>query len=578
MLSIFSKLLPPVPARSTRWSLQGRSLRDWIPAALVVLVALAASVSGIRNEFAQDDVALVLEDERVHTLGVVREVFTESYWPGPVHRDLYRPFATLSFAFQWTVGGGSPLIFRLVSYLLYVLVSLAVLALARRLLPSTAALVIGLLFAAHPVHVEAVALAVNQGEQWVALLSLLVVIRYLDLRQHGWLSPRDWLGLTAMYLVACLFKEHAVVMPGLLLAAELTHLPGTKLGERMRRLGPGFVLLASIGGAFLAVRTVVLNDFAGSFTAEALRDQGLGGRVLTMLQVVPEWGRLLGWPARLQGDYSPAIINQATSWGAAQTLGTLILSGVAMIGGLLWRRVPTVPFGVLWLGVTLLPVSNVLVPSGIVLAERTMFLPSVGFLLVGGAVGAALFAAPGRRLARRGAIAAVVLLVAAGVVRSSLRHRDWRGHVHYWAQTVLDAPTSYRAQHAFAQLLWMGGHERAALAGYNTAMALYPPAWWIRNELGNRFRVRGDCYPALDLYAESLRIEPEQPAVRASRIACFLHLGRYEEAIAEADAAILAGRAVADFVGYRAVADSAARVGALPGTVRLKVADPEERW
>lgn len=567
---------PPQPP--VRWSLQGGGLGGWAAAALVVLTAFSASVSGIGNEFTQDDVPLVLEDERAHSLAQVREIFTQSYWPEPFNRDLYRPFATLSFAVQWEVGGGSPVVFRLVSYLLYALVSLAVLALGRRLLPKAVALAVALLFAAHPVHVEAVALAVNQGEQWVGLLSVLAMIRYLDARRTGWLTTRDWAGIGGLYLVACLFKEHAVIMPGLLLAAELTLLAGPGPRERARRLVPGFTALAGVGAAFLACRSLVLGDFVGSFTAEALHEQGLGGRALTMLQVVPEWGRLLVWPAHLQGDYSPAVINQATHWGAAQTTGALLLLGVCLVAGLLWRRVPAAPFGLLWAGVSLLPVSNLLVPTGITMAERTLYLPSIGFLIAGAAVAAGLVAARGHPWVPRLAVGVVSLLVGAGVVRSFVRHPDWKNQIHYWAQTVQDAPLSYRAHHAFAQLLYTGGHERAAVTEFHMAMALYPRSWWIRNELANRFRERGECYPALELYAESLRIEPDQPGARASRIACFLHLGRYEDAMAEADLAIAAGRAAEDFIGYRAVADSAARAGAPPGTVRLRVRNPEERW
>jgi len=169
-------------------------------------------------------------------------------------------------------------------------------------------------------------------------------------------------------------------------------------------------------------------------------------------------------------------------------------------------------------------------------------------------------------------------LVVAGVTRSALRHPDWRNQVYYWAKTVEDAPLSYRAHHAHAQLLYGLGHEGASVSAFHTAMALYPPAWWIRNELANRFRYKGECYPALDLYAESLRIEPDQPAVRASRIACLLYLGRYEEGILEAEEAIAVGAPREDFMSYRSVADSALRVGAPPRTVQLTVKDPDERW
>lgn len=563
------------------WSLQGGGWPGWLPGLLVVLVAVAASISGIGNDFAQDDVPLIFEDPRVHSLGNLRDIFSSSYWPAPFFRDLYRPFATLSFALQWAVGDGAPVVYRVVSYLLYGLVSLGVLGLARRLLPPGPALAVALLFAAHPVHVEAVALAVNQGEQWVGLISLVAAIRYLDLRRSGWPSPRDWVFLVSIYLVACLFKEHAVVLPGLLIGLEVALLTGASLGTRLRRLLPGYAAMAAVGAAFLAGRSAVLGNFVGSFTAEALVDQGWWGRVLTMLQVVPEWLRLLVWPAHLQGDYSPAVIVQATSWGAAQTTGVAIIAGVALIGWLLRRQVPAATFGLIWMAVSLVPVSNILVASGIVLAERTLYLPSIGFLLALAGVATALLRPVAGRPRRGLAVAmasATVLLMLAGVIRSAIRHPDWRSQVYYWARTVEDAPLSYRAHHAHAQLLYGLGHEGAAVSAFHIAMALHPPAWWIRNELANRFRYKGECYPALDLYAESLRINAAQPAVRASRIACLLYLGHYEAAILESEEALRAGAPVADFTAYRAVADSALRVGAPPRTVQLSVKDPDERW
>lgn len=555
-----------------RWSLQGRPPRGWLFPLLIALVALGASVSGIGNRYAQDDTALIEEDTRVHDLAGWHQAFARPYWPPPATPDLYRPMATVSFALQWAIGDGAPVVFRLTSYLLYILASLAVYGLASRLLPRGIAAALGLLFAAHPVHVEAVALGVNQGEQWVGLLSVVATAFYLDRRREGWLGPAAWAAVWGLYLLACLFKEHAVVLPGFLLAAELTLLRGSggAAGPRMKRLGPGFLGMALIGGGFLAIRSRVLGDFVGSFTAEALAGQSMGGRVLTMLQVVPRWLGLLVWPSHLQGDYSPSVINQATGWGWPQTLGAVVLLGVLLLTVLTWRRQPVVAFGVLWAGGALLPVSNILVPTGIVMAERTLYTPSIGFLLTVGALVQVLLA--GRSDPRRAArwlAATCGTLVALGVARSAMRHLDWRNQLYYWAKTVEDAPLSYRAHLAHGQLLWGLGYEGASVSAFHTSFALFPKGWWIPNELGNRFRLRGDCHPALDLYAQSLEVNPDQPNTRASKIACLVYLARYDEAIAESEYAIALGRDVTDFAAYRFTADSARAAGAPPGSVQL---------
>jgi len=85
-----------------------------------------------------------------------------------------------------------------------------------------------------------------------------------------------------------------------------------------------------------------------------------------------------------------------------------------------------VSFGLIWCAIALLPVSNI-VPGGVMLAERTLLLPSVGFLLaVGGAAQLALRSAGTRtRSARRALMAAVLVLVALGIARSAGRQRVW---------------------------------------------------------------------------------------------------------------------------------------------------------
>src|SRR6188474_3966303 len=172
------------PAVTAPWK------HPWMPAAGILGLALLASISGITNQFAQDDFGIILKNAAVHDLRHGLRFFGEPYWPAPLPPELYRPMALLWYAVQWAIGAGSPLIFRIVSYLLYAGACLATLRLARLTLPAAAAFAVAALFAVHPVHVEAVALAVNQGELWVAILSGLAVCLYLDARRAGPLRLR----------------------------------------------------------------------------------------------------------------------------------------------------------------------------------------------------------------------------------------------------------------------------------------------------------------------------------------------------------------------------------------------------
>jgi protein O-mannosyl-transferase len=500
---------------------------------LVLALAISASITGLRNDFVSDDIPLIVGDARTHSFAHVDSIFTSSYWPEPpFYPDLYRPLASLSFTVQWALGGGSPLIFRVLAYLLYGAVSVGVLLLALRLLPAAVALGVGVLFAVHPVHVEAVALGVNQAELWVGLLSLFATLRYLDARRAGWLEPGDWAAIGAAYLAACLFKEHGIVLPALLAAAELTLIRGADPKERVHRLWPGYAALAALGAGFLLIRTLVLRDFVGSFTADALVGQGMAGRTLTMLQVVPEWLRLLAWPRHLQADYSLIEIEQATRWGLVQSAALAMLLSLAALAWFARRAAPAIPFGLLWAALAILPVSNVLVPTGIVLAERSLFLPSVGFVLAAGGVTAYLLT---ERPPLRAPLVALGLgLALLGLGRSAYRHLDYRHHVRFWSRTLEDAPLSHKAYHALGQIRFQQGLDGQGFAALHTAVALHPGAYKILHELADRFRDRGHCQPALYWYAESLKVEPDQAVARLSRINCLVALGREEQAQREA--------------------------------------------
>lgn len=555
--------------------------RAWGPYLGVVAVAVLASVAGIGNRLAQDDFAVIAGNPRLHDVANWREILTTPFWPPPYSEFLYRPLTSLLLTIEYVLGGGGPLIFRLASYLAYAASAVGVLLLARRLLPPGPATAAALLFAAHPLHVEAVAQAVSQSELLVGLIATGMAGRYLDCRRSPNPGPgtRDWLLLGGLYLAACFIKEHALIIPGLLLAAEMLLLPRPEWPRR--RLAPGYGFLAALGVLYVLVRTAVLGGhLSGSFTADALEGSDAAGRALTMLRVVPEWLRLLFWPAHLQTDYSPQEINAAAGFGATEAFGAGILLAAILAGWLLRRRAPVVTFGAVWTGLALIPVSNVLVPTGVVLAERTLYLASVGAVLaIGGGAAAGLERVISPRATRvvRGSsgmlAAAILVLVIAGIARSAERQRVWRNAETLALGGVEDAPRSYRTQQAYGYQLFEMGLKDRAIEAYARAIFLAPARqqWRVRNDLARRFFVEGRYDLAVEQLSASLRSAPDREETWNYLILGHLGLGNYDEAARLSDSALAHGGSPALFSGHRALADSAARDSAPPGSIRIRV-------
>ncbi len=549
------------------------NLSRWRDHALVMQVALAASLAGFWNVFAHDDVSMIAENLRLQSLSNAGEILTSPYWPPPYAPELYRPVASLLLTLQYAIGDGAPVVFRVVSYLLYAWVAVALFGLAKSFLPRRVAIAVAVLFAAHPVHVEAVALGVNQGELMVGLLAVFMVGYYVKARRAGDLEIHDWVVLASLYATAALTKENGFILPGLLLAADLTLVNDRPLREEVGRLWRGRLVLAGVGAALIALRTAVLaGNFVGTFTAEALTGLTLSQRALTMLQVVPMWFRLLTWPAHLQVDYSPNEINASTHFGSAEAAGLAVLLSAVAIAWWARKRAPLVTFGLAWCAVALIPVSNVLVPTSVVLAERTLFLPSIGFLLAAGGLGAYLLGNPkwpalhNRRLLV-GACSVVALL---GIARSAERHTVWRNNAHLWLVSVNDAPNSYRVQRAHGDALFALGDTAGAIHEYNRAIAASPTPWRIRFELAMRLRDMGKDTAALAQLRMSVAENSRQSDANVQLAATLLAVGRYKEAKLAAIMIIAEGNAdTTDLREIEQAADSAAAVEAPAGTIRM---------
>jgi hypothetical protein len=189
--------------------------------ATVALVAMSATVTSLGNAFTYDDIPIIATNARVHSLSSWWTLFASSYWPPSFGESLYRPLSMLSYAAQWTLGNGNVMLFHAVSIALFVLLAVLVLALLREVLDERGALVGGVLFAAHPIHTEAVANVVGQAELLAAIGVVAATTLYIRARQRGGPDLRQALGIAAIYAGASLAKEHALFLPLLIGAAEV---------------------------------------------------------------------------------------------------------------------------------------------------------------------------------------------------------------------------------------------------------------------------------------------------------------------------------------------------------------------
>jgi hypothetical protein len=411
-------------------------------------------LGGLWNDFAVDDRYIIVFNSLVHSLDGLWRALTMPYWPPDLGGKMYRPLTIATYVLDWRVGG--PLWFHAVNLLWHAGATVAVTALARRWAGAAAALAAGLIFAVHPVHVEAIANVVGRAELMATVGVCLAVYAALVRGSVAW---------SVLALVGGLLsKENAAVAPGLIVWGWMA---GLARPTRSKLLA--FVVSwVVVGVAYAVLRGVVLSPYE-RFVNVAPVFVGAGQTAvrLTGVAALADVARLLVFPLTLRVDYSPAERTIVSSLIDPRFALGLLCCGVwAALLIVAWRRGRRLEaFGLGWIGIAFLPVANILFPTGVVIAERTLYLPSVGLAL---AVGAWLGTLNARAY---GALLAAVVI--AGGVRSAVRVPVWRSDLSVTLSILNDSPRSYAGPARTGALLLASGEPEKALAAMQVAIGIF---------------------------------------------------------------------------------------------------------
>jgi hypothetical protein len=308
-------------------------------------------------------------------------------------------------------------------------------------------------------------------------------------------------------------------------------------------MAPTFAALVVVAIAFIAIRALVTGGFRGG-SNELFGYESYYSRVLTMLTIVIEWVRLFFWPAQLSSDYSYPRTRIATVPDVDMLPGVMVILGCALIAWRVRRSHPVVTFAFVWIAVTMAIPSNLLVVTGFVLAERTMFLASAGVTLMV-AVGVVQLwnnVEAGSPVVHRGIVAALGLLLVCGIWRSATRSPVWRSNETLFHQTVEDVPYSSRAHWMLAEYLLDEGRPREGVDDMMIAIRLAKKNNGVIVAFGADLLQSSDmCGRAIPLYKRAMVLRPKDEQLRTNASLCLIKLGQVGEARSIARAGLSKG-------------------------------------
>ena len=500
----------------------------------VISAAVLVYVNSLWNGFAYDDVWIVERNTRVHNLRDLAGIWLTPYWPSfGSELGLYRPLTIFMFAIQWAVGGGAAWVFHLTNVLLHAGATLLVFLLIEKLFSEDAGFGGALLFAVHPVHTEAVANVVGQGELLAAIGVLAACVIYVRRPNGLELSWRRRLSIFTIYGLSLLAKESAVVLPGLLVLLDFAQQRVTLNREGLKRYvnAMGFVIamFCVILAAYLTLRLSILGNITGTDAAPGLPYLREEHRVLNAFRAWPEFVRLLFMPLDLVVDYAPGVIFPVESITPMVGLG-MLLAGISFILMFTtpWRPHAGIVAG--WFVLTILPVSNFLFPIGVLIAERTLYLPSVAACFVAGYAWHAVMRSTVRETRRLGVAVAMIVAVGFGI-RTIVRNPDWDSLATVWASLARDHPESYRAQWVNGISVWNSGRPDIAEKYFQLAEKIWPRDSQFLAEVGNFYIGQRRYDKAIEYLERSRDMTPFVPRTHEYLGYAYLYDGRPEDAI-----------------------------------------------
>ncbi len=508
-----------------------REARSLVAACAVVFtVAVALYVANRDHGFVFDDHALVETNPRVHALDL-RSAFTTPYWGHERNDGLYRPLTLSSFALDWRLGAGSPGWFHVVNDVLHGIVAVLVVLLAWATLRDLfTALAAGILFAAHPVHTEAVHWIAGRAELLAGVFVLACLLLALfPTPLHGRPALPRLVLLLATGLFAILSKEHGVLaFPSALLALALLAQPSVSVAGVPAFLRRNLVLIA--GASVVLVTWVALRAAAVGHAVRPapaqdnpLAAMDLPERIGAALAVGVRWIEHLLLPLSFSVDYgAPQPLAGSVPVGLGACVTVLVLAALLVAVFLSRRSRPARAFWCAFVLVTYLPTSNLLFAIGTPFAERLLYLPSVGVCVL---LAAGLAAIPRRSVA----IGLLVLVAAVGSALTLRRAADWRDDRALFEHEIAHPPYSARAVANLAHVVEDDDPARAERL-YREAQGLAPDFIGLHLPYGTFLLKRGDVREALRHLARADELYPDSPSTLLNLGTAYARLGRTAEA------------------------------------------------
>ncbi len=493
---------------------------------IIVFLSLAAYSNIFANQFVWDDQFFIQEWTQIRDLQNL-PLMLKGGLP-PKFSGAFRPGLSLAYLIFYFLFGQNSFGWHLQALVVHLACTLLVFLIVKNLIKNTrdrrlifVPFLSALFFGLHPIHTEAVSY-ISASINNIGVMFFLSSF-YLYLLNKKIASLICAFGAFFTY-------EFTLTLPLVIALHQLTFSKGIKLKiliPRLFRITWSYFLLVFF---YILARVLVI----GSVGRGGYPLNNFYLTMLTMAKAFLKYLELLVLPINqsinhtlpggIVSGYYIDLKNMAIAaqhfWSPYTILAILMLGILLIIAVKSRKSQPLTTFSIGWFLITLLPASN-LIPVQEFMAERYLYLPSVGFCLS--------LAWVISNLKYRALLVGLIILAFAYLTFG--RNLVWKDSLSLWSDTVKKTPLSEIAYFNLGNAYQRAGQTDQAIASYLQAIANKPSSMGSFINLGNIYMSRRQLNLAKNAFSQALSIDPRSATNYSNLGAVLTEQGYYQEAL-----------------------------------------------
>jgi tetratricopeptide (TPR) repeat protein len=397
-------------------------------------------------------------------------------------------------------------------------------------------------FALHPLQVDSVAWVAERKNVLSTLFWILTVAAYVRYTEHPGIGR--YLLVVLAFSLGLMSKPTVVTLPFVLLLLDFWPLGRLQWGRKKRgaqnllQAESAKVCYQQLSAWRLIREKVPLFILAAILSVITFFVQHTGGAVSPLTKIPLDFrianafisylkyiGKVI-WPSRLAIFY-PHPAGRFSMAGVVTSALLLVLFSICCIYAARRRRYPAV--GWLWYVGTLVPVIGLVQAGAQAMADRYMYIPMIGLLIVI-AWGVNELVAEWRYRRIVTALSAIAVLSAA-VVSTRIQVKYWQNSLTLFGHALKVTENNHIAHNSYACALFEEGDLNGAVLHLSEALRISPTFSTARDNLGRVFLKQGRLNEAIACFGKLLQVRKDSPDVYCNLGLAFTGRKEYDNAI-----------------------------------------------